>query len=151
MDGDFACSFCGEDVGEAGERYLVARSGWDRLRVMHWMPEQEADALTACSPDHAMQLVGQWLVTGDLMAPFARAVLGEQPGELTEMIFTDPERETICELAVDRASMEMVLAESPQFLDTMLSALCEAVSGESRTGFVNDGQPAQTSGAMAAD
>ena len=138
-------------MGEAGERYLVARSGWDRLRVMHWIAKQDGDALMACCPDHATQLVAQWLVTGDLMAPFARAVLGDEPSPPKLTISPNSDNQTICEFAADRESMDHLLAESPQFLDTMLSALCEAVSGESRTGFVNDREPAPTSGAMAAD
>jgi hypothetical protein len=151
MDEYFACSVCGEDGGVARKRLVVAQAGWDRLRVMHWIAKQGRDALMACCPDHATQLVGQWLVTGNLMAPFARAVLGDEPSLPKVTIFHDGDHETICEFAADRESMDRVLADSPQFLDTMLSALCEAVGGETRAGFLNHREPAQTNGAMAAD
>lgn len=150
MDGYFACSFCGEDRGVARERLVIAQAGWDRLRVMHGIAKQQANELMACCPEHATQLVAQWLVTGDLVAPFARAVLGEGQSEPTAG-FTDADCETLCEFAVDRESMERLLAERPQFLDTMLRALCEAVGGESRIGFLSSEEAAQTSGAMAAD
>jgi hypothetical protein len=151
MNGYFGCSFCGEDRGSIAERLTVAYAGWDRLKVTRWIPEQEANALTACCPDHATRLVSQWLVTGDLMSPFARAVLGKRVCELEDETFAVADGETLCEFAVHRESMERLLDENPQFLDTMLEALGEALGAESPINHLRSEETLQTVGAMAAD
>ena len=150
MSAYFACSFCGEDRGVDERRFTITEAGWDRVKIMRWSPETpEASVLKACCSDHAKQLAGQWLITGNLASPFARAVLGESPMEATDSAW--PGCEIVCELAVDRESVDLLLEENPEFLDTMLEALGEALGGHSSSDGDSCDEPEEMVAAMAAD
>jgi len=151
MSVHFACSLCGEDGDVDNGRFTVAEAGWDRVKIIRWSPETPATSgLSACCSEHATRLAGQWLVTGNLISPFARAVLGESPMESLDSL--GHAGDIVCELAVHRDSVERLLEESPEFLDTMLKALSHALGGGHMSSHqVSDLEQDDMVNAMAAD
>ena len=65
--------YCGEDRGYVEERFTITEAGWDRLKITRWSSESsDASVLTACCSDHATQLAGNWLATGNLRSPYSQ-------------------------------------------------------------------------------
>ncbi len=133
------CTICGERRSGRPHWFLVAEDRWqDKLIILHW-----DDALAtrqgihcACSPAHLQQLVVHWMTTGSLDHPFAKTVVrpkhagprgSEEPAG--EYLRTSGARQ-IGELSVHRESMQRVLSESPQSLQTILDALLSALHRE---------------------
>ena len=70
---------------------------------------------------------------------------------MTDTVLNDTEGETVCEFAVDRESVERLLAENPQFLDTMLHALGDALGRASTNDRLSNREAFEPDAAVAAD
>jgi len=134
-----ACTICGDLRSGRPRWFLVAEDRWqDKLIILHW-----DDSLAtrqgihcACSPAHLQQLVVHWMTTGSLDHPFAKTVARQNLGApcaseepAGEYLRASGARQ-IGELSVHRESMQRVLNESPQSLQTILDALLSALHRE---------------------
>lgn len=135
------CTICGEKRSGRPRWFLIAEDRWqDKLLILHW-----DDALAtrdgihcACSAAHVQQLVVHWMTTGSLDHPFAQH-FAERDKQLnlvssrTRGVDDLPGSgvRQIGELSVHRESMQRVLGESPQSLQTILDALLSALQRDS--------------------
>jgi hypothetical protein len=136
----FACTICGEQRSGRPRWFLVAEDRWqDKLKILHW-----DDSLAtregihcACSAAHLQQLVVHWMTTGSLDHPFAQLAFQRERqscprsnGPAVDDLRASGARQ-IGELSVHRESMQRVLSESPQSLQTILDALLSALQRDS--------------------
>jgi hypothetical protein len=130
------CAICGEERSPEENRFLLAENRWeDKLTILQWnegMASRQGIQV-ACSVNHVEELVIQWMTTGSLDYPFARAALGapgsrSTPGPDGRIDLSGGRQ--LGELGVHRESMERVLAESPQSLKVILDALLDALRRE---------------------
>jgi len=130
MSKHLACSICGEDSGPGNDRLVAVGCCEDTLVVTRWTPDVRMGNMhMACCPGHVQELASQWIVTGALAFPFARAVLGIGGTESGNSLRGQGLQETMCELKVHPESIERLLSENSRFLDTMLHALGDALAG----------------------
>jgi hypothetical protein len=128
------CTICGEPRSGKQRRFLIAEDRWqDKLRILHWEERlaTHPGIHAACGPAHLEELVIHWMTTGSLDHPFARLVPGRSPTRQArgpaKLDLSISEGRLIGELAVHRESMQRVLSESPQSLQTILDALRSAL------------------------
>jgi hypothetical protein len=128
-----ACAICGEEQQGHETRFLVAENRWeDKLTILEWNQRTAARAgvQVACGINHVEELVIHWMTTGSLDYPFARVALGsrarQRPAAPDFPLDLSGAR-LLGELAIDRGSVERVLAENPQSLQVILDALVEAL------------------------
>jgi hypothetical protein len=133
---ELACTVCGEQEPGTDRWFLISEDHWqDKLRILHWDDYLAAQLgmHCACSPAHLQQLVIHWMTTGSLDHPFARAHSGEMARRQRRVGWTArnesaiPGPKPIGELSVHRESMQRVLRENPQSLQTILDALLSAL------------------------
>jgi hypothetical protein len=132
------CTICGEQGSGKQRRFLIAEDRWqDKLKILHWDDRlaTHKGIHAACGPAHLEELVVHWMTTGCLDHPFARLVPGRSntrqgrgPAKLDLLI---SEGHPIGELSVHRESLQRVLSESPQSLQTILDALLSALQQDS--------------------
>jgi hypothetical protein len=136
-----ACTICGGQCSINEHGFLIAEDHWrDKLQILHWdeFLASEAGMHATCCPAHLQQLVIHWMTTGSLDHPFARLRGSENPARRSDRPgWTAPERalaartgRAIGELSVHRESMQRVLRENPQSLQTILDALLSALQKE---------------------
>src|SRR5438128_2465008 len=107
--------------------FVACENQWeDKLKVLQWNEQLAKSGALACSPAHVEELVIHWMTTGSLDYPFARTSTRprwrpRQPWRASCDLDMTGVRQ-IGELAVDRESMERVLSDSPQSLQTYLYA-----------------------------
>ncbi len=134
------CTICGEHCPGEGRGFLVTADSWqDKLQILHWddfVAAQEGVHCT-CSAAHLQQLVIHWMTTGSMDHPFAdslaRVVSIRQEcraGWTSKKASGTREPRPIGELSVHRESMQRVLRENPQSLQTILDALLAALQKE---------------------
>jgi hypothetical protein len=135
------CAICGGRKLGTDRWFLIAENRWeDKLKVLKWNDRLAAHAgiQRACSAAHVEELVVHWMTTGSLGYPFARTKLEARGvariGDIWNTTNTNDvdtwDAHLIGELAVHRESMERVLFESPQSLQTILDALLGALRRE---------------------
>jgi hypothetical protein len=131
------CVICLEESTRAGW-FLLTENRWtDRLKILGWNDAlaSKPGIYAVCGPAHAEQLVIHWMVMGTLDFPFARLKpTPEQPSQKSSIrsVSSQAEPDTsgvelLGELAVHRESMERILLESPDSLESILSALMEVL------------------------
>ena len=128
-----ACTICGEQRSGQQRRFLIAEDRWqDKLKILHWDDRlaTHKGIHAACGPAHLEELVVHWMTTGSLDHPFARLAprrghTRHAPGP-AKLDLSISEGRLIGELSVHRESMQRVLCESPQSLQTILDALLSA-------------------------
>ncbi len=131
----YTCVICGEEKPDHDSWFLLAENQWeDKLKVLQWNKQLAKSGALACSPAHVEELVIHWMTTGSLDYPFARTSTRprwrpRQPWRASCDLDMSGARQ-IGELAVDRESMERVLSDSPQSLQTILDALMDALRQE---------------------
>jgi len=135
-----ACSICGEPRPGNQRWILVTEDRWqDKLRILHWDDYLAAQESThcACSAAHLEELVVHWMTTGSLDHPFARPYSGAEVlrrqrrvGWTARNDFGSHGPKLIGELTVHRESMQRVLSENPQSLQTILDALLSGLQRE---------------------
>lgn len=135
-----ACTICGEQRPSNQRWFLVSEDRWqDKLRILQWDDYLAAqDSMhCACSAAHLQQLVIHWMTTGSLDHPFARPHGGlelmkrpHRTGWTDRGPFGTHGPKPIGELSVHRESMQRVLRENPQSLQTILDALLRALQRE---------------------
>ncbi len=131
----YTCVICGEEKPDHDSWFLLAENQWeDKLKVLQWNEQLAKSGALACSPAHVEELVIHWMTAGSLDYPFARTSTrprwrSRQPWRASCDLDMAGVRQ-IGELAVDRESMERVLSDSPQSLQTILDALMEALRQE---------------------
>ena len=129
------CAICGEEKPDHDAWFLLAENQWeDKLKVLQWNEQLAKSLALACSPAHVEELVIHWMASGSLDYPFARTSTrprwrSRQPWRASCDLDMTGARQ-IGELAVDRESMERVLSDSPQSLQTILDALMDALRQE---------------------
>jgi hypothetical protein len=112
-------AICEEKRSPDEERFLLAENrGEDKLTILEWNEQMASrqGIQVACSVNHGAQLVIHRMTAGSLDHPFARAALGapgsrRNPGPGGRIDISGGP--SLGELAVDRESLERVLAESP--------------------------------------
>ena len=137
---NLVCTICGA-LRRAQERwFLVIEDRWqDKLKILHWEDRLAAvpGIHCACGSGHLQQLVVHWMTTGSLDHPFARTAgdmesYGRRPSRCAPVVEIDRHGgRQIGELSVHRESMQRVLAERPQSLQTILDALLSALHRDS--------------------
>lgn len=136
-----ACTICGAPKGEEQGWFLISEDHWqDKLRLLHWDDHlaRQCDMHCACSPGHLQQLVIHWMTTGSLEHPFAIAhseIPSARRPSASDWRFRPSEKNApkpIGELSVHRESMQRVLQENPQSLQTILDALLSALHKEAQ-------------------
>ena len=131
----YTCVICGEEKPDHDSWFLLAENQWeDKLKVLQWNEQLAKSGALACSPAHVEELVIHWMTTGSLDYPFARTSTRprwrpRQPWRASCDLDMTGVRQ-IGELAVDRESIERVLSDSPQSLQTILDALMDALRQE---------------------
>src|SRR5213080_1003075 len=131
----YTCVICGEEKPDHDSWFLLAENQWeDKLKVLQWNKQLAKSGALACSPAHVEELVIHWMTTGSLDYPFARTSTRprwrpRQPWRASCDLDMIGVRQ-IGELAVDRESIERVLSDSPQSLQTILDALMDALRQE---------------------
>ena len=146
------CAICGEVNSGQPHWFLMAENRWeDKLKILEWdtVLALQDGMVAACSAAHVEELVLHWMATGSLDYPFARTGRGfprahARAWRSKQDVDTQGATQ-IGELAVDRASMERILSESPQSLQVILDALLGALHRERKRSEVqvdSDGQPA---------
>jgi hypothetical protein len=132
----YTCAICGEEKPDHDSWFLLAENHWeDKLKILQWNERLAKSLALACSPAHVEELVIHWMTTGSLDYPFARTSTrprwrSRQPWSSSRNLDMTGVRQ-IGELAVDRESVERVLGEDPQSLQTVLDALMDALRQES--------------------
>jgi hypothetical protein len=134
-----ACIICGTERHPSQSWFLLMESRWqDRLKILQWDDRlaKQKGMHPACSANHVQELVIHWMTTGSMDYPFARVSPESPKLSWRKLIEAPPEanlnpEQVIGELAVHRESMRRVLRDSPQSLSEILSALMEALEGNS--------------------
>ena len=131
----YTCAICGEEKPDHDSWFLLAENHWeDKLKILQWNERLAKSLALACGPTHVEELVIHWMTTGSLDYPFARTSTrprwrSRQPWSSSRDLDLTGVRQ-IGELAVDRESLERVLGEDPQSLQTVLDALMDALRQE---------------------
>jgi len=131
----YTCAICGEEKPDDDSWFLLAENQWeDKLKILQWNDRLAKFMALACSPAHVEELVIHWMTAGSLDYPFARTSTrprwrSRQPWRASCDLDMTGVRQ-IGELAVDRESMERVLSDTPQSLQTILDALMDALRQE---------------------
>lgn len=133
-----SCSVCGNALASQTTGYLlVARSNPSRIMILRWnrtIASREA-AQTACSPEHALEIVTHWMVSGRLDFHFAQAALPfcdqQIAEEQTAERLAAAEQKTIGELVIARESVRNLVARDPEALASILDSLLEAMLKDS--------------------
>ena len=138
---DFICTICGEGRPGRQRWFLVVEDRWlDKLKILHWddrlatVPGMHC----VCSAQHLQQLVIHWMTTGSVDHPFARVEFGLEGYQRRRSlrppasVMEGTRGQQIGELAVHRESMQRVLGERPECLQTILDALLSALQREPR-------------------
>lgn len=135
------CTICGEKRSGRPRWFLIAEDRWqDKLLILHWDDTlaTRPGIHSACSAAHVQHLVVHWMTTGSLDHPFAQRFSGQEeqsnrdsgcPRGVDALPASGVRQ--IGELSVHRESMQRVLGESPQSLQTILDALLSALQRES--------------------
>lgn len=136
----YTCAICGEEKPHQDSWFLLAENQWeDKLKILQWNERLAKSVALACSPAHVEELVIHWMTTGGLDYPFARTSTRprwrlRQPWRASSDLDMTGVRQ-IGELSVDRESMERVLSDSPQSLQTILDALMDALRQETSSAY----------------
>jgi len=135
-----ACTICGERKSGKLRWFLISEDRWhDKLRILHWDDDLAAreGMHCACTAAHLQELVVHWMTTGSLDHPFAQlhsppddSGYRRRTGWTSREDFGAGDPKPIGELSVHRESMQRVLSESPQSLQTILDALLSALQRE---------------------
>ena len=128
------CTICGEQTSGKQRRFLIVEDRWqDKLKILHWDDRlaTQKGIHGACGPAHLEELVVHWMTTASLDHPFARLTPRRGPARHAPTLEKDDLAisggRLIGELSVHRESMQRVLSESPQSLQTILDALLSAL------------------------
>lgn len=138
------CAICGRDIDNNDENswFLVVGNRWrDSIKILQWERHVAGQdgVLKVCSTDHVRELVVHWMTTGSLDYPFAHVPNERKPPVRRsrrrewQALPPDPEEvdisraQQIGELAIHRESLQRVLRESPEILETMIEALLEGL------------------------
>jgi hypothetical protein len=127
----YTCAICGFDCVLPGAWFLVAASLWeDKLLVFRWNETlaRQNGLLTVCTAEHVRDLVAHWMTMGSLGNPFARVHFNskQNTGPLTGDLDLRGAVQ-LGEIAVHRESIDQVLGDNPHSLNTIVSALAEAL------------------------
>lgn len=134
------CSVCGNAPAAKVPGYLVlARSNPSRIMILRWnrtLASREA-AQTACSPEHALEMVAHWMVSGRLDFNFTQPAQQLRGPQAAKEKPASPrasaaEYQTIGELVIDRDSVRDLVASDPEALASVLDSLLEALLRDSR-------------------
>jgi hypothetical protein len=126
------CAICGGEVSSASAYLLTAQVNPHRIAIPRWnrtLAGREG-ARTTCSPEHALEMVAHWMVTGRLDLSFTQdtskiAAHSRQPSLAAES-HTEP-CNPIGELVINRDSVRRLVASDPEALASVLDSLLEAL------------------------
>jgi hypothetical protein len=129
------CVVCGRPVDRVVTAYLlVAQTIPPRIAILRWNQTLTAreEARAACSPEHALEIVAHWMVSGLLDIHFTKPARHPQKNgpssELRESAtpvtaYSQP----IGELLINRDSVRRLVASDPEALASVLDSLLEAL------------------------
>jgi|SRR5450432_448145 len=133
--GENCCVVCGKrDDQQAPSYLLVARTTPSRLAILRWDRTLAAcdGARTACSPEHALEVVAHWMVSGRLYLGLARAArqLSQEKSASSHLGLAEGfggEHRPTGEVVIDRESVRRLVASDPEALASLLDSLLEAL------------------------
>ena len=129
------CAVCGHPVDRLATAYLlVAQATPPRIAILRWNQTLAAreEARAACSPEHALEIVAHWMVSGLLdihfTKPAPRLHQNRPSSELTgSATGLAPHYQPIGELVINRDSVRKLVASDPEALASVLDSLLEAL------------------------
>ena len=129
-----SCTVCGHLVDSAASGYLLmAPIAAHRITILHWTPTLAVreEARAACSPEHALEIVAHWMVSGRLDLAFTQprtAAPVRPPRRASAPIAeTALSHKPIGELVINRESVRKLVANDPEALASVLDSLLEAL------------------------
>lgn len=134
-DKSFACcAVCGQILDAPATSYLLMdQPNPHRIAILRWSRTLAArhEARAACSPEHALEIVAHWMVTGRLDLSFTQA----GPQSKQNKCFTEAapaprlrgSYRPIGELVINRESVRKLVASDPEALASVLDSLMEAL------------------------
>jgi len=135
---DNRCAVCGNLVDPLVSGYLlVARVAPPRIAILRWNKTLAAreQARSACSPEHALEIVAHWMVSGLLDINFTQPaphederIVDKRIKELTKSVPPlAPYCQPIGELVINRDSVRRLVASDPEALASVLDSLLEVL------------------------
>jgi len=111
---------------------LMAQVTPPRIAILHWNKTLAAreEARAACSPEHALEIVAHWMVSGLLDINFSLSAPHEDKriSELTESATPQtPRCQPIGELVINRDGVRRLVASDPEALASVLDSLLEVL------------------------
>jgi hypothetical protein len=130
----YHCAVCRDQSKTQRSGYLLmARRNPSRILILHWNPAlaSYAEANFACSPEHALELVAHWMVSGRLDLNFTQPDQ-EAEGPTAENTDAIPAASVagyrpIGEVVIDRHIVRELVAKDPEALTSVLDSLLEAM------------------------
>lgn len=125
------CAVCGSAVNGEGSGYLLsAPTGQNRIAILRWNSalSEAANVRAACAPEHALEIVAHWMVSGRLDLEFT-AVTPPSPAPHASLAAAPASvnYRPISELVINRDSVRELLAHDPEALASVLDSLLEAL------------------------
>jgi len=137
---DSRCAVCGHLVDPMVSGYLLmAQVTPPRIAILHWNRPLAAreEVRAACSPEHALEIVAHWMVSGLLDINFSqpapynhedKRIVDKRIKELTESATPQaPRCQPIGELVINRDSVRRLVASDPEALASVLDSLLEVL------------------------
>jgi hypothetical protein len=129
---DSPCAVCGHLVDPISGYLLMAQVTPPRIAILHWNKTlaRREEARAACSPEHALEIVAHWMVSGRLDLKFTEPALHEDK-PIREMMESAahqiPHGQPIGELVINRDSVRRLVASDPEALVSVLDSLLEVL------------------------
>ncbi len=135
LKSDDCCAVCGHTLDPLGSAYLLmAQPAANRIAILRWNRTLAAreEARAACTPEHALEIVAHWMVSGRLDLRFTQAAPqpelsksgGQTAAQAAHPVGT---YKPIGELVINRDSVRKLVASDPEALASVLDSLLEAV------------------------
>jgi len=112
----------------------MAQPAANRIAILRWNRTLAAreEARAACTPEHALEIVAHWMVSGRLDLRFTQAAPqpelsksgGQTAAQAAHPVGT---YKPIGELVINRDSVRKLVASDPEALASVLDSLLEAV------------------------